>query len=298
MPQSRVPVMSNINSGVATSMAKGIGGAQTSQMKQTQQGERPDTRASRKSHSMYSSMPPQSRVSGQHAMPIMRTLNTMSNQVTNNVQASQLKQAQQVGRSNTTRASRNSHSMYKSMPPQSRVPGQQNIPVAPNSSVGATKSIPNGRHTSSLSKSLTWQMKQVQREEKFDSLLHKTINKMGNVTTASETNSAASSFNSRAQSHQQPPSILRSSMPASGGSATRLRATFQTDNNPASTSKSTQLNYVATAKKGRRAQFARGRRASLIDSSRHITRRSSGEPEVYKEGAMPASTAAVDLPPL
>eukprot|EP00585_Thalassiosira_rotula_P006979 CAMPEP_0196150380 /NCGR_PEP_ID=MMETSP0910-20130528/31637_1 /TAXON_ID=49265 /ORGANISM="Thalassiosira rotula, Strain GSO102" /LENGTH=185 /DNA_ID=CAMNT_0041413497 /DNA_START=58 /DNA_END=615 /DNA_ORIENTATION=+ len=185
------------------------------------------------------------------------------------------------------------------MPPQSRVPGQQNTPVASNGSVGTTKSIPNGRPPSSLSKSLTWQMKQVQREEKFNSLLHKTINKIGNVTTASETNSLASSFNSRAQSHQQPrASILRSSMPASGGSATRPRATFQTDNNAASASKSPQLNPVATAKKGgRRSQFAKGRRASLIESSRHITRRSSGESEVYKV-AMPASTAAVDLPPL
>jgi len=115
------------------------------------------------------------------------------------------------------------------------------------------------------------QMKQVKREDKFDTLLHQAMERMG---------SESASVTSHTSSHHSP---TKEFQPA-------------------------KINTAAVP--NRRSQFARSRntrkgrgmpsrRASLVDSCRHITRRSSGETLAYQpKESMPASTAAVDLPPL
>ncbi|KAL7552703.1 hypothetical protein ACHAWF_015940 [Thalassiosira exigua] len=108
---------------------------------------------------------------------------------------------------------------------------------------------------------LATQMKQVQREADFDILLRKTRD-----TLQSDSGSVAGSNASSRPSRQ---------------------GVFQ----PA------QLDRASIARRRVPSRRASLKKQGLVESSRHIRRRASGEAEIYHE-VEPPSTAAVDLPPL
>lgn len=295
--QQTMPDMSN--GGVSSNSMANVSDVQASHTRQVQKGEGVGSLPSRKNHLLHMSMP-QARVAGQQAMPVVSNggdsvAKSMSSHGTSHARTSQMKQAQQGYMPATSQHPRSGQSMH-SVLSQSRVPVQQTVQAMSHGAGGAAiKSTPKNARDDGLAESLTSQMKQIQREEVFDSLMRKTVAKLGSA--ASDTKSLASSFNSR--DHHSQRSALRSSL-RNGANRTRTYAHVAND----VSFKPAQLKFnVAPAKleKDKRAQFSSGRRshrASIVDSSRHIVRRTSGESEIYKELAEPRSTAAVDLPPL
>jgi len=117
------------------------------------------------------------------------------------------------------------------------------------------------------------QMKQVQREDRFDTLMQRTIENIKPASSTGSVNSNTSSRNSRA-------------------TPTGPSSSFQ----PAQLSRPMLNPRQSFANSRRPSRLVR--RSSLVDSCRHITRRSSGESEIYNAKAEPRSTAAVDLAPL
>ena len=171
--------------------------------------------------------------------------------------------------------------------PQMRV-DQHAIPPdgAVSESPGLTKSNINnagaGAGASQESKvngandSLASQMQRVKREDMFNGLMQKTIERIHSSSDAG--------------SHAGDGSLV-SSPKINKDDAHRRGSAFRSSFNPAKI----KMRPMGARRGVRRASLSK---ADLINSASHVMRRTSGETQIYPTAPEAPSTAAVDLPPL